>query len=492
MPTPGMADRRTRPFLLRWLRRAALGVLALLALALVGRAVQARLGPPLASWHLVVPPEPGAAELARLGWPQWIAAEERAFAAVASQVAARLEAGQRNAANRFYEGSPLHPARFGTDWNRSYRLDPAGPPRGVVLLLHGLTDAPFSLRHLAEAYRGEGFVALGMRMPGHGTAPGGLTQARWQDWVAAAHLGMREARRIAGGKPVHVVGYSNGGALALMQALDALERPELPAPERIVLVSPMIGVSAAARLAWLAALPAALPWFPGAAWLTLLPEFNPFKYNSFPVNAAVQSDSLSRALQGRLAAAERGGVLARLPPVLTFQSVLDFTVSTEAVIGQLYARLPAGGHELVLFDRNRATPLALLLRPALDQDPQAMVGPAPRRFRFTLVTNEGQPRDAMVVLSTPQGGREAESRPLAAAFPRGVLSLSHVALPFPESDSLYGSNPAHPEEFGVNLGGLTLRGETGISILAPDSLNRITWNPFFDWMAGRILEGVAR
>ena len=47
-----------------------------------------------------------------------------------------------------------------------------------------------------------------------------------------------------------------------------------------------------------------------------------------------------------------------MPPILTFQSVVDFTVSTPAVISALYALLPANGSELVLFDLNRAAKIS--------------------------------------------------------------------------------------------------------------------------------------
>ena len=43
----------------------------------------------------------------------------------------------------------------------------------TVLMLHGMSDSPYSLRHLAEVYRARGFVVLIPRMPGHGTAPSG-------------------------------------------------------------------------------------------------------------------------------------------------------------------------------------------------------------------------------------------------------------------------------------------------------------------------------
>ncbi len=48
----------------------------------------------------------------------------------------------------------------------------------------------------------------------------------------------------------------------------------------------MIGVTAFARFAGLAGLPALLPAFAKAAWLNIAPEYNPYKYNSFPVNGA--------------------------------------------------------------------------------------------------------------------------------------------------------------------------------------------------------------
>jgi hypothetical protein len=39
--------------------------------------------------------------------------------------------------------------------------------------------------------------------------------------------------------------------------------------------------------------------FAKAAWLSVLPEFNPFKYNSFPINGARQTHRLTAVLQER-------------------------------------------------------------------------------------------------------------------------------------------------------------------------------------------------
>ena len=59
-------------------------------------------------------------------------------------------------------------------------------------------------------------------------------------------------------------------------------------------------------------------------------------------------------LQQQIADHAADGRLAELAPVLTFQSVVDFTVSTRAIVNALYVNLPANGSELVLFDINRA------------------------------------------------------------------------------------------------------------------------------------------
>ena len=62
--------------------------------------------------------------------------------------------------------------------------------QGGVLLLHGLTDSPYSLRALALTLNAHGYRVLGLRLPGHGTAPSGLVTLKWQDMAAAARIAM--------------------------------------------------------------------------------------------------------------------------------------------------------------------------------------------------------------------------------------------------------------------------------------------------------------
>jgi alpha-beta hydrolase superfamily lysophospholipase len=474
-------------------KRALVGLLALLAIIVGLRAWDVHHGPELRPWHTEVPPELDVAALDAADWSAFLTAEARAFDFVRREVSARLAPADRSLANRYDPASPLDPARFATDWNRSFVLEPqgglVGTPRGAAVLVHGLTDTPFSMRHLARVYAEAGFVAVVPRMPGHGTVPAGLTAADWPDWAAATRLAVREARRRAPGQPLHLVGYSNGGVLALLHVLDAAEAGT-PAADQLVLVSPMVGVTPFARFAGLAGLPALLPAFAGAAWLSVLPEFNPFKFNSFPVNAARQSHLLTAEIQARLGRLAAAGVLERLPPVLTFQSVADATVSTRAVIAALHARLPAGRSELVLFDLNREARLGPLLAPRADTALMA-IPPVPRGFGLVLVTNAAPDTAAVEERSTPPGATQETRRALGLAWPRGLFSLSHVALPFPVEDGLYGLAPAPEDDFGLQLGALAPRGESGVLVMSLDSLLRASSNPFFPYLRER-LEGMLR
>ena len=470
----------------------ALALVSLLTL-LVVRTCDTQRGPPLEPWHTYAPHELTGSQLRDADWQDYLAAEQSLFDAVRTQVTERLEPAARVPANRYFDGSPLYPGRFATDWNRSFILEPDGEPVGAAVLLHGLTDAPYSMRHIAERYREHGFVAVAIRLPGHGTVPGGLARIDWQDWSEATRLAVREAQRRAGpNAPLHIVGYSNGGALAMKYALDGLDDPNLARPDQLVLVSPMIGVTSMARFAGVFGWPAVIPRFAKAAWLGIMPEFNPFKYNSFPINGARQSSLMTRTLQPRIVRFARDERLDELPPVLTFQSVVDSTVSTQAIVSALYARLPEGGHELVLFDVNRSAVFGPMFRGDATLPPAGLLPGAPRGFSSAIVTNSSPETGRMIERVVAAGATTERARALDFAYPPGVFSLSHIALPFPVSDSLYGLEPDPVNEFGIGLGALAPRGERGALIVSMDALTRISSNPFFPYMLEKIDEVIGR
>ena len=467
-----------------WLRRAGIAAGLILLTILAVRAFDAWRAPPLSLWHREVPRELDAYAIDAASWAEWLTAEDRAFDDVRARVTDKLPDSDRVAANRFFAGSPMNAAQRSFDWNRTYVLMPDGTPRGAVVLLHGLTDSPYSLRHVASHYRSRGFVAIGMRMPGHGTVPAGLTRVRWEDWMAATRLAVRHSRDLAADTtPLHLVGYSNGGALALKYALEALDDATVAKPDQLVLVSPMVGITSFARFAGVLGWPSAFPGFAKAAWLDTPPEYNPFKYNSFPVNAARQSSQLVDEVHDELLERTGDNAMAGFPRVLAFQSVLDSTVFTSALIDNLFALLPQNGSEIVLFDRNRGADAGPLVRPDSDAMLETLSRATNRRYAFTIV---GVAAEGSYARTLEAGAVEFTDALLPQVYPRDMVSLSHVALPFPTSDGLYGSEPDPAEDFGVRLGTVAVRGERGALVVSADTLMRASCNPFFDYLLGRV------
>lgn len=458
-----------------------------LVVLLAVRVYLSQQGPELHLWHTWRADEMSVREMDNADFARYIARENAIFADLDRAVTAKTEGEERTPLNRYYRQSLVWPGQFTPDANRSFVLMPAGKPRGAVVLLHGLTDSPYSVRRLAVNYQQHGFVAVVPRLPGHGTAPGALTDVDWEMWLAATRLAVREATRLAGeAAPLHLVGYSNGGALAMKYTLDALDAPSLRKPQHVILLSPMIGVTAFARFAGFAGLPALLPAFAKAAWLNIAPEYNPYKYNSFPVNAARQSWLLTKALQEQIGRAARENRLANLPPVLAFQSVMDSTVSTRAVVTGLFDQLPANGSELVVFDINQAASFRPLFKPSSWTATSALLPVAQRRYGVTIITNADAHSFSTVAKITPAGSTLETVVPLAQAWPQDVYSLSHVAVPFPPDDDLYGREPGVKNRYGISLGTIALWGETSVLSVGKEALMRVTSNPFYGYMQERI------
>ena len=68
-----------------------------------------------------------------------------------------------------------------------------------------------------------------------------------------------------------------------------------------------------------------------------------------------------------------------------------------------------------------------------------------------------------------------------------MVSLSHVALPFPPDDPVYGESPVQDND-QVFLGNLAIKGERGLLKIPGEWLLRLRYNPFFDYMQMRIVE----
>jgi alpha-beta hydrolase superfamily lysophospholipase len=483
-----------RQSLRRWAVRAVWSAVLIFATIVVGGALDARRRlADLQAWHRLVPRDFRASDLTpRSTLADYLAIEDAAFRRVHDEIEDRLEPAWRVPANRYNRGGISHPGQIGTDWNRTRLLSPAGAAIGGALLLHGLTDSPYSMRTIGEDLRARGYLVLALRLPGHGTVPGGLTGVIWEDWHAAARLGVRHLRAAVGpGKPLVLVGYSNGGAVVLKYVFDVLEGSGDPPAARVVLLSPMLGVTPFAWLARVISMLGPVPAFEKARWLDVYPEYNPFKYNSFAANAGLQTWRLTTTLQSQIARVAGAGLGAQLPPVLTFQSLVDATVSTPAIVRAFYDVIADERSELVVFDINRSSGLVPFIRPDDAMLLSRLSEASPRRYRRTLITNVNASSLEVAEHSSAAGTTGIATRPLGLAWPRDVFSLSHVALPFPLTDPVYGRQEDTALPHLIRLGLLSPRGEKAVLTVPSDTLARLTCNPFFSYMSARLDAWVA-
>ena len=479
------------------IRRLARSLMAaagavLLGLALIGAGLYwnfLRSGPAPAPWHQVSLADftAGQADTVR-SLDDYLAIEERLFAELQQRVYGAVPEADRTLINRYHAGSLSDPGVWPVNWNRSFRLGPAaeGASRGVVLMLHGLTDSPYSLRSIGEHLAARGFEVLGLRLPGHGTAPSGLLSFTIEDMQAAVRLAARDLRAHGDpDRPLYIVGYSNGAALAVDYALATLDDASLPKPAGLVLVSPAIGVSKLAIIGRFKTGLSSVPGFERAAWEELEIELDPYKYMSFSFHAAGETFRLTRALAHSIERRAASGQLRSIPPVLVFLSTVDSTVRAEAVADTLLDHLTADGNELILFDVNRNAGV----QPLLVNDPGSLTGRlqsnALRPYALTVITNASS--DSLQVVeqrSLPGSGRVVE-RDLGLAWPRTTFSLSHVALPFPPDVPLYGYQPG-PLTNHVQLGHLQVHGENGVLRVPMWMLTRQRSNPFHSYLLERI------
>jgi pimeloyl-ACP methyl ester carboxylesterase len=421
---------------------------------------------------------------------EYLQLEDRLFEQLEKEVYAEAGTGSEHDINRYSPGSLSDPQHRKPNWNRSFELA-AAAPRGGVLLLHGMSDSPYSLMALGENLNQRGYWVIGLRLPAHGTAPSGLKTIRWQDMAAAVHLAMKHLSSRTEGKPIHIVGYSTGAALALDFTMNVLDGNDSPMPASLVLISPAIGLHPTAGLAGFMDLLGHLPGFGGLSWLSILPEFDPYKYNSFATNAGTQVYRLTRSVSNRMAAKAKSGPIRDFPPVLVFKSQVDATVSVNAVVDRLLKRLGPDGHELVLFDINQLAAKT----PLLVSDPRPLssllMADDTLPFTVTLVTNENPDSRSVVARSKKPFSNEESITPLGLDWPQGYISLSHVALPFPPDDPLYGMHdPQDPKH--IFLGQQPIQGEKGMLALSTDWLLRVRHNPFYGYLEKRAVDWVEK
>jgi carboxylesterase len=188
-----------------------------------------------------------------------------------------------------------------------------GGDRGV-LVLHGFTGSPHSMRPLAESLADRGYTVELPLLPGHGTAIEDLVPLRWRDWSTAAAASFDALAARCG--IVAVVGLSMGGGLACWLAAG---HPEAAA---LVVINPLVHpIAAELRDGARGLLDAGMETIDGVANDIALDGVDEYGYDKLPIAAAM---SLMDGLEG--VAASLASITC---PTLVLTSRQDHTVTTD-------------------------------------------------------------------------------------------------------------------------------------------------------------------
>jgi carboxylesterase len=204
-----------------------------------------------------------------------------------------------------------------------------------VLLCHGFTGSPQSLRDWAQALADAGYTVRLPLLPGHGTRWQEMNRTRWTDWYAAVDAAFGELR--AGCDAVFVVGLSMGGALALR-----LAQEHGSDVAGVVVVNPSVsGEDPRMRLV--------LPWarhvvpsFPGVASDIKKPGPTELAYDRSPLHAAHSLTQLWKVVSGDLGRVTQ--------PLLLLRSAVDHVVPASSSARVLAGVASTDVTEVVLQD----------------------------------------------------------------------------------------------------------------------------------------------
>ena len=223
-----------------------------------------------------------------------------------------------------------------------------------ILLVHGFTGSPASMRPWGMALAEEGWTVRVPLLPGHGTRWQDMNLTTWQDWYAEAERTLRDLQSRC--RRVFVMGLSMGGSLTLRLAEEKGE-----AIAGIVLVNPAVHTERWDRHL-LPVLKHLVAGFPGISNDIAKPGQDEVAYDKIPLKAA---HSLSELW---------GLTKADLPritqPILLLHSAVDHVVEPSNSAYILEHVSSTDVHEVVLADSYHVATLDhdadLIVRDSID------------------------------------------------------------------------------------------------------------------------------
>lgn len=386
--------------------------------------------------------------------------------------------------NRYAPGSQSSPyGYFENNVNASYEMVPE-EIRGGVLMLHGLTDGPYSMADMAKIYYDKGYYVLVMRYPYHGTHPGETLKLDWKDFSDTAKFGARMVQKKLeenGGGRFYIAGYSTGATAALRYITHDMQKDdELPEPDGVFWFSPAMGVNPTAKFGFLDILASKVPGFSKFAWLDIYPEYDMAKYNSFTKNAGIQVYNLierSKKSLGKLSREEK----SKLPPIYSYTSIEDATVdATESF--KIITDIGNEEGEIIIFDANRKYNHFFKKR-AQKTGYSERIKESGILTDVVIISNyRNRESNEVEVIRFSKGTETLLIPEEKLEWMDFTFSLAHVSLPISPDNPIYGRNSL--------MGNLNIKGEKGIVSLPTDMFIRLRYNEFFSYMKENIEEKI--
>ncbi|MEE9343383.1 MAG: alpha/beta fold hydrolase [Gammaproteobacteria bacterium] len=216
--------------------------------------------------------------------------------AISPEIAATFEQYQQQSRQRLaqytVENAPVDADEI-VKQKAAYCLRPDQSEKGKrrsVLIVHGLTDTAFSTRDLGAFLQSRGFHVLSIVLPGHGTCPGDLPGVTSNDWLRTVAEAIDLVKKES--DEVYLAGFSIGATLILHHVLAGVK------VNGLLLFSPAIRLHRVANLSCF--LVFLSRWLPHFKWLDVLPDTDPYKYETLAMNAICESALLMKEVRKRL------------------------------------------------------------------------------------------------------------------------------------------------------------------------------------------------
>ena len=321
--------------------------------------------------------------------------------------------------------------------NAPFELKPVQPNGKAVLLIHGLGDSPWTYRDFAQTLADNGYVVRAILLPGHGTKPDDMIGVTSEQWEETLNRQMELLSKEY--KDIWLGGFSTGCNLALDYAEThknvkglILFSPAMQVRTSLIKLAPLVDIF----VNWLRA--------PNEK----TKDMGPFKYNNAPMDAIVAfkhtMDKSNCFLTGKKIDI----------PVVVMMTEHDSIIDTQSLLPIFDRQLTNPASEIIWYGK-----IPEGFKPSSKVTVRTDYLPDERIKSFAHMSLTYSPKNAWY-------GVNGKFR-----FCRNSMSEADVQRCQKDPNVWYGAWGTHDGEH---------------------SFARLTFNPYYDWQASRILKVLAQ